>query len=47
MAFLGMISCKVGRSLVWDGAREEIVGDAQASALMGRSYRAPWQMPSA
>ena len=46
MAFLGMISWKVGRSLVWDGNREEIVGDAQATALMGQSYRAPWQMPS-
>ena len=47
MAFLGMISCKVGRSLVWDGDREEIVGDPQATALMGATYRAPWQMPSA
>jgi hypothetical protein len=47
MAFLAMISCKVGRSLVWDGTREEIVGDDQARALMVRSYRAQWQMPSA
>lgn len=47
MAFLGMISCRVGRSLAWDGAKEEIVGDAQASALMGRTYRAPWPMPNA
>ncbi|MCC6233481.1 MAG: gfo/Idh/MocA family oxidoreductase, partial [Verrucomicrobiales bacterium] len=46
MAFLGMISCKVGRSLVWDGTREEIVGDAAASALMGATYRAPWVMPT-
>ncbi len=45
MAFLGMISWKVGRSLVWDGAREEIVGDPQASALLSPAYRAPWQMP--
>lgn len=45
MAFLGMISWKVGRSLVWDGNREEIVGDAPASALMGGFYRAPWPRP--
>ncbi len=43
LSLLGMISMKVGRSLVWDG--EQIVGDESASELMRRDYRAPWIYP--
>jgi predicted dehydrogenase len=46
LPLLGMISWKVGRSLRWDGAKEEIVGDDEAAALLRRPYRAPWVYPS-
>lgn len=46
MSLLGMISYKLGRSIVWDGERERIVGDPDANALLSRPYRAPWRYPS-
>ena len=46
MAMLGMLSWKVGRSLNWDGAQEQIVGDPQANAMLARAYRGPWQYPA-
>ena len=45
LPMLGMISLKVGRSLTWDGAKEEIVGDAEAAQLLRRPYRAGWEFP--
>ena len=47
LPFLGIISWRVGRSLNWDGAKEQIVGDAEASQLMSRPYREPWVYPQA
>ena len=47
LPLLGMISWRVGRSLNWDGAKEQIVGDAEASKLLSRPYRAPWIYPAA
>ncbi len=46
LPLLGMISLKVGRSLEWDGAREQIVGDADANKLLKRDYRGPWVYPT-
>ena len=46
LPLLGMISLKVGRSINWDGASEQIVGDAAANALLSRPYRAPYQYPT-
>ncbi len=46
MPLLGMISWRVGRSIAWDGAKEEIIGDAEAGALLSRKYRAPWEYPA-
>lgn len=46
MALLGMLSAKAGRSLNWDGAKEEIIGDEEASKLLSRPYRRPWVYPS-
>jgi predicted dehydrogenase len=46
MSLLGMISLKVGRSIEWNGKKEVIVGDAEASKLLSRPYRAPWVYPS-
>jgi hypothetical protein len=41
---LGLISMLVGRKLKWDAQNERIVGDAEASKLLGRDYRAPWKL---
>jgi predicted dehydrogenase len=46
MAMLGMLSLRVGRSIAWDGAKEQIIGDPQANALLARAYRAPWEYPA-
>ena len=41
---LGLISMLVGRKIKWDAKKEIIVGDAEASKLLGREYRAPWKL---
>ena len=46
-ALLGMLSCKLGRSIAWDGAKEIIPGDAEANKLLHRQYRGPWHYPKA
>jgi hypothetical protein len=43
---LALISFMVNRTLKWDSAKEEIIGDAEASKFLTREYRAPWKMPS-
>jgi hypothetical protein len=45
-ALLGMLSYKLGRSIVWDGAKETIVGDDDANKLLRRDYRGPWKYPA-
>ncbi|MSU47575.1 MAG: Gfo/Idh/MocA family oxidoreductase [Opitutus sp.] len=45
-SLLGMISYKLGRSLEWDGAKEQIVGDAAANKLLRRDYRKGWEYPT-
>lgn len=45
MSLLAMISFKLKRSIVWDGEKEEIVGDPEANRLLSRPYRAPWKYP--
>lgn len=39
---LANISLRLGRKVRWDAEREEIVGDAEASAMLVRPYRKPW-----
>ncbi len=46
MPLLGMISWRAGRSLNWDAAKEQIIGDPEASKLLSRPYRAPWVYPA-
>jgi predicted dehydrogenase len=41
---LGLISMLTGRKLRWDVEKEEILGDADASKLLTRDYRAPWKL---
>jgi predicted dehydrogenase len=38
-------SMKLGRSLAWDPAKGEVIGDAEANGLLRRPYRAPWVHP--
>ncbi len=45
MSLLGMLSYKLGRSVRWDGAKEQIIDDADANRLLSRKYRAPWEYP--
>ena len=47
MSLLGMLSAKLGRSVQWDGAKELIVGDAEANKRLSRAYRGTWQYPKA
>jgi len=39
---LANIAMKVGRTVRWDPARREVVGDPEASRLLTKEYRAPW-----
>ena len=39
---LGNISTRLGRKVVWDSAMNDIRGDREASAMLARPYRAPW-----
>jgi len=42
---LGNIAFKTGRKLVWNSQNEEFENDREASGLLGRQARAPWQLP--
>lgn len=39
------MSMQLGRSLKWDPAKQQIVGDDAANRLLRRRYRAPWVHP--
>lgn len=41
---LGVIAMEVKRPLRFDPDTESILGDPEASRLLGRSYRKPWQL---
>src|SRR5262249_37446156 len=41
---LGYVASVVGRTLKWDAAKQEIIGDAEASKLLSRPMRAPWHL---
>jgi predicted dehydrogenase len=42
---LANMSMKLGRSLQWDAAAGNVVGDAEANELLRRPYRSPWVHP--
>jgi hypothetical protein len=44
MCNLGNISYILGRALVWDGVKQEVVGDEQANRLLSRPQRHPYHM---
>ena len=39
---LGNISLRLGRKVLWDADKEEIIADREASACLVRPYRKPW-----
>ena len=43
-AILGNIAYRTGRRITWDGEKEEIVGDPEASKLLAHHYRDPWTL---
>lgn len=42
LCILGNLSYVLGRKLVWDGRKEEVVGDEQANRLLNRPQRYPY-----
>jgi predicted dehydrogenase len=42
---LGNIALRTGRKITWDPAKETIVGDSEAAAMLSRPYRSPWVLP--
>ena len=45
LSLLGMLSLKLGRSIDWDGEKEQIPGDTEANKLLRREYRGEWEYP--
>ena len=41
---LGNIAIRTGRKITWDPAREAIVGDPEAAAMLSKPYRSPWKL---
>jgi hypothetical protein len=42
--YLANISYRVGRGIRWDAKNETIPGDAEATRLLTKEYRAPWHL---
>ena len=42
LCHLADIAIRLGRKIRWDPAKEEIVGDAEATRMMARAWREPW-----
>lgn len=45
ISLLGMLSWKLGRSVEWDAAKHECIGDPEANRLLKRDYRPGWKYP--
>lgn len=43
---LGNIAIRSGRKVIWDPAKEQIVGDRELAGWATRPYRAPWKLPA-
>jgi predicted dehydrogenase len=44
MCHLGNLATRLSRSLNWDAAKEEFVGDREANQMLSRPYRKPWKL---
>ena len=38
------IAWRVGRRVAWDAAKEQVLGDPKADAMVTKQYRAPWKL---
>ena len=38
------IAWRVGRKVLWDAEKEQIVGDDEANGLVTKKYRSPWKL---
>lgn len=45
VSLLGMVSYKLGESIVWDGNTNKIIGNDKANGLLKREYRGEWEYP--
>ena len=43
---LANISAQLGRAIVYDPAKRQVVGDAEATKLLKRPYRGSWKHPA-
>jgi len=39
---LANLALRLGRTLRWDDAKQDVVGDPEASKLLTKEYRSPW-----
>jgi len=44
ISHLGDIAIRAGRKITWDPVKEEIIDDAEASRMLTRAMREPWQI---
>ncbi len=44
VAAMGIIAYTLERSLKWDAATQQFVGDAEANRFLDRARREPWQL---
>ena len=44
VALLGNIAMKTGKKLHWDAKKEEFTGASDASAMLTRTLRKPWDL---
>lgn len=44
LGHLGYIAMRTGRKIRWDPDKEKLIGDSQASTLLGRVPRGPWTL---
>jgi hypothetical protein len=44
VAHLGNIAFRTRRKIHWEAKKEEIIGDPEASKLLGRVARKPWNL---
>ena len=46
VGLLGEIAMSTGQKIQWDPVKQEIIGNPQASRLLTRPYRQPWNVPT-